>query len=203
MAPIVSANKPRTADLPRVLVVEDEPALVELVRDVVGPQIDCQLVFAGDIQEARTIIENQSVDLLVTDLHLPDGDGMTLLGSLRDKIPAAGAIVITGKPSVSAAVTALRAGAADFLPKPFSVSHLVERVNKALERQKLAAKTEKRLDRLRDAVRRLNHSRRMVSKKVDLLCNDLVSGLRRPRQTIRRRAPSGSIPKTAGRGERS
>jgi response regulator of citrate/malate metabolism len=175
MAPIRTANKPQAQALPRVLVVEDEPALVELVRDIVGPQIECQLLFAGDIHQAKSIIANQAVDLLVTDLHLPDGDGMTLLSSLREKIPAAGAIVITGKPSVSAAVTALRAGAADFLPKPFSVSHLVERVNKALERQKLAAKTEKRLDRLRDAVRRLNLSRRMVSKKVDLLCNDLVS----------------------------
>src|SRR5262245_57331587 len=132
MAPIATQTNARAATLPRVLVVEDEPALVELVRDVVGPQIDCQLLFAGDIHEARSIIAKESVDLLVTDLYLPDGDGMTLLGSLRERIPAAGAIVITGKPSVSAAVTALRAGAADFLPKPFSVSHLVERVNKAL-----------------------------------------------------------------------
>jgi response regulator of citrate/malate metabolism len=175
MAPTVSANKPATQTLPRVLVVEDEPALVDLVRDIVGPQVQCQLLFALDIHQARSIIEKTKIDLLVTDLHLPDGDGMTLLPSLREKLPAAGAIVITGKPSVHAAVTALRAGAADFLPKPFSVSHLVERVNKALERQRLHAKTEKRLDRLRDAVRRLSVSRRMVSKKVDLLCNDLVS----------------------------
>ena len=175
MAPTVTANKSSTGALPRVLVVEDEPALVELVRDVVGPQIRCQLLFALDLNQANAILAKQPVDLLVTDLHLPDGDGMTLLGALRDKLPSAGAIVITGKPSVTAAVNALRAGAADFLPKPFSVSHLVDRVNKALERQRLAAKTEKRLDRLRDAVRRLNLSRRMVSKKVDLLCNDLVS----------------------------
>src|SRR5256886_1708680 len=148
MAPIVSAKKPATRALPRVLVVEDEAALVELMRDVVGPQIDCQLLFALDLNQARSIIAKQPVDLLVTDLHLPDGDGMTLLSALRDKLPAAGAIVITGKPSVSAAVSALRAGAADFLPKPFSVSHLVERVNKALEKQRLTARVEKRMDRL-------------------------------------------------------
>src|SRR5436190_1578429 len=109
MAPIASATKPATRALPRVLMVEDEPALVELVRDVVGPQIECQLVFASDL-----------------------------------------------------------------LPKPFSVSHLVDRVSKALEKQRLTARNGKRLDRLRDAVRRLNVSRRTVSKKVDLLCNDLV-----------------------------
>src|SRR5438105_4768682 len=132
MAPIVTAKPPATGALPHVLVVEDEPALVELVRDVVGPQIRCNLIFASDLTQARKILELQAIDLLVTDLHLPDGDGMTLLPALREKIPSAGAIIITGKPSVSAAVTALRAGAADFLPKPFSVSHLVDRVSKAL-----------------------------------------------------------------------
>src|SRR5947208_14165665 len=115
MAPIVTANRPATGALPRVLVVEDEPALVELVRDVVGPQIRCKLVFASDITQAKKILQAQAIDLLVTDLHLPDGDGMTLLAALREKLPYAGAIVITGKPSVSAAVSALRAGAADFL----------------------------------------------------------------------------------------
>jgi FixJ family two-component response regulator len=174
MAPIVTAQPAGTGALPRVLVVEDEPALVELVRDVVGPQIRCNLVFASDLTQARKILEGQPVDLLVTDLHLPDGDGMTLLAPLREKLPTAGAIVITGKPSVSAAVSALRAGAADFLPKPFSVSHLVDRVSNALEKQRLNARNDKRLNRLRDAVRRLNISRRTVSKKVDLLCNDLV-----------------------------
>src|SRR5206468_11917616 len=134
--PTVTESKPATGALPRVLVVEDEPALVELVRDVVGPQVRCQLLFAADINEAKAILAGQQVDLLVTDLHLPDGDGMTLLSALREKLPDAGAIVITGKPTVTAAVSALRAGAADFLPKPFSVSHLVDRVNKALERQR-------------------------------------------------------------------
>src|SRR5204862_7437690 len=160
---------------PRVLVVDDEPELLHLLSDVAGRELACEIRVARDVHEAKRLLEAEAVELLVTDLHLPDGDGMSLLSSMRSKLPSAHAIVITGNPNVNNAINALRAGVVDFLPKPFSASLFVERVNRALERQRLAARTEKRLDRLRDAVRRLNISRRMVSKKVDLLCNDLVS----------------------------
>jgi FixJ family two-component response regulator len=100
---------------------------------------------------------------------------MTLLPTLRQFQPHAAAIMITGAPRVAGAIGALRGGAADFVPKPFTNAQLVERVTKALERQALAARQEKRFGKLRDAVRRLNESRRIISKKVDLLCNDLVS----------------------------
>jgi YesN/AraC family two-component response regulator len=89
--------------------------------------------------------------------------------------PNAQAIVITGDPTVDGAVEALREGASDFVAKPFNAKDLAERVQRALARASAAAKTEKRLTRLRDAVKRLNDARKMVSKKVDLLCNDLIS----------------------------
>jgi FixJ family two-component response regulator len=176
MSPTVIATKKRASKgVPRLLVVDDEPDLVEMLRDVVGKKIDCKIMSAGDLDEARRIISKEQVSLLVTDLHLPGGDGMSLLPELYEKLPTANAIVITGKPTVNGAINAMRAGAADYLPKPFSAEQIVDRISKALQRQAAAAKTEKRLDRLRDAVRRLNVSRRMVTKKVDLLCNDLVS----------------------------
>src|SRR5438067_6723588 len=176
MATTVSAAKCATRAIrPRLLVVDDEPDLIALIRDVVGPQLDCKILAAKDMAEARRILAREPVELLVTDLHLPDGDGTALLSTLRQQQPNSEAIIITGKPSVGAAINAMRAGAADFLPKPFSADTLLTRVNSALERQRLSAKTDKRLDRLRDAVKKLNASRRTVSKKVDLLCNDLVN----------------------------
>ncbi|HEX3358994.1 MAG TPA: response regulator [Tepidisphaeraceae bacterium] len=176
MSPTAIATKKRASKaVPRLLVVDDESDLVEMLRDVVGKKIDCKILSAGDLDEARRIISKEQVSLLVTDLHLPGGDGMSLLPELYERIPTANAIVITGKPTVNGAINAMRAGAADYLPKPFSAEQIVDRISKALQRQAAAAKTEKRLDRLRDAVRRLNISRRMVTKKVDLLCNDLVA----------------------------
>src|SRR4051812_43494851 len=159
----------------RVLVVDDEPGLIEVIDDVVGRGMGCCVVTAANIAQARKIIATQGIELLVADLNLPDGDGMTLLPALREFQPFASAIVITGSPSVDGAIGALRGGAVDFVPKPFSRSQLVERIENALERQALMARQEKRFGKLRDAVRRLNESRRLISKKVDLLCNDLVS----------------------------
>jgi FixJ family two-component response regulator len=111
----------------------------------------------------------------LTDVGLPDGDGLSLLAALRRHQPTASAVVITGSPSVDGAITALRGGAVDFVAKPFNNDQLVDRIRKALDRQSVLARQEKRLVRLRDAVKRLGVARRMVSKKVDLLCNDLVS----------------------------
>src|SRR5438552_6932130 len=176
MAPVVtSATKARTKSPPRILVVDDEPMLIELVGDVVGKKIPCKLVSAKSIAEARKVLADTKIELLVADVCLPDGDGTELVSVLRQDQPQASAIVITGQPSVDGAIHAIRQGAIDFLPKPFTADHLLARVNKALERQAAMARQERRLDKLRDAVKRLNEARRMVSKKVDLLCNDLIT----------------------------
>src|ERR1700753_3229007 len=99
MAPTALAKKPTKHARPRVLVVDDEPSLLEMFRDVMAPRLDCQILTASDVNEAKRIIEKQSVDLLVTDLHLPGGDGMSLLPALHAKQKDAGAIVITGQPT--------------------------------------------------------------------------------------------------------
>jgi response regulator of citrate/malate metabolism len=163
------------AKRPTVLVVDDEPSLLELVRDVVGNSNDCQVISAANLDEANRALACERIDLLLLDVNLPDGNGMTLLPALREKHPAAEAVVLTGYASLEGTITAMRAGVIDLLPKPFSADDLRDRVRKALERQSITSKQDKRLDRLRRAVRRLNLSRRMVSKKVDLLCNDLIS----------------------------
>lgn len=175
MAPVVKPSKAQTAHQPRVLVVDDEPALVELVRDLVGKHVDCKVYAASTIEQARRILANGPVEVLVTDIHLPDGDGTSLVPTLHEKQPHSSAIVITGSPSVDGAVSAFRGGAIDFVAKPFTGQQIVDRVQKAIESQAQLAKRERRIDRLRDAVKRLNESRKLISKKVDLLCNDLVS----------------------------
>ena len=160
---------------PRVLVVDDEPALIELICDVFARTNDCRLIAARDLREAEAILKNEPIDLLLADVRLPDGDGMSLLPKLHHANPAAAAMVITGDPSLTGAIDAMRAGVVDFLPKPFSAEHLLARVRSALKIQAAAARTQKRLVRLKVAVRRLNTIRRTISKKVDILCNDLVS----------------------------
>jgi FixJ family two-component response regulator len=169
------ATKPTSR--PRVLVVDDDSAITEAIFDLMSAGIaDCDLSFANSCTSARQIMKREEpFDLMLTDLKLPDGDGMSLVPVLRDAAPLAGAIVITGVATVDTAVNALRSGAVDFLPKPFTGTQLVERVRIALAKQTTIVKQERKLARLKLAVKRLNEARRMVSKKVDLLCNDLIS----------------------------
>jgi len=167
-------SKPTVQSCPRVLVVDDEPMLIDLFRDSVARMIDCQLLFASTVNEARRILSRQPIDLLIADVHLPDGDGLSLLGELCRRQPGAAAVVISGSPNVDGAITALREGAVDYLPKPFTADQLAEHIRRALATQRARHRRENRLRKLRDAVKRLNAARKTVNKKVDLLCNDLI-----------------------------
>jgi len=170
----VTKKKPTKAPA-NVLIVDDEPLLVELVQDIIARKVNCKVVAARDINEANQILQSQPIELMMTDLHLPDGNGIELLPTLHKLQPTASAIVITGDPSMDGAIDAMRNGAADFVPKPFSAEKLTERVRKALEQQAANKRAQERLDKLRQAVRRLNEARRIVTRKVDLLCNDLIT----------------------------
>lgn len=175
----ISKNATATrSDLPRVLVVDDEPAMLELTSDILRRSESGQgarIFQAASLAEARRIIEREDISLLIADVKLPDGDGTTLLKDLRDAQPTAGALIMTGAATLEHSIDCFRGGAIDYLSKPFTAQQFADRVTKALRRQDASARVEKRLVRLRSAVRKLNTARRAVSKKVDLLCNDLVS----------------------------
>jgi DNA-binding NtrC family response regulator len=114
----------------RVLVVEDE----EKLRRV----IELQLVSAGfEVDKAPTAEEGLKIvdraDLVLTDLRLPRMDGLQLLSQIRLQNAHVPVIMMTAYGSVETAVESMKAGATDFLLKPFSLDHLMQVVNKALE----------------------------------------------------------------------
>lgn len=178
MTPVKNTRKKKSPQArdprPSVLVVDDERSMIDLVDDVVARQINCKVIGASSIKQAKKILAAQPIDMMVADIGLPDGSGLLLLDTLQQHHPKAGAIVITGAPTIDGAIQAMRHGALDFVPKPFTAQQITDRVIAALARRDSATKAQKRLDRLRNAVRRLGAARKMVGKKVDLLCNDLV-----------------------------
>lgn len=114
-----------------VLVMEDETSLAKglqmlLERD--GYRVDVASTGHG----AMDALRKKGFDLLVADLRLPDMDGMEVLREVKEKRPATKMIVITGYPSVSSAVDAMRLGVADYLPKPFWDDEFKAAVEKAL-----------------------------------------------------------------------
>ena len=173
---------------PRMLVVDDEPGMLELFRDLVAKAVNCQPVFAANLSEARRVLTEQSIDLLVADVNLPDGDGTSLLEDLSRRHPMATAVMMSGDPSVDRTINAMRGGALDFLPKPFSPDQMAERIRKALITHRLKRVQETRFKKLKDTCRKLNEARKTISKKVDLLCNDLITAygeLSRSLETVR------------------
>jgi DNA-binding NtrC family response regulator len=115
---------------PRILIIEDE----ERLRRV----IELQLRSAGfDVDQARSVEDGLTLtptaDLVLTDLRLPGMSGLDLIAQLRRQNSTVPVIVMTAFSSVETAVEAMRAGALDFLPKPFSMDHLMTVVQKALE----------------------------------------------------------------------
>ena len=175
VAPTASAiNKASAPRRQAVLVVDDEPAMLELSGDILARRTNARVLQATSCAEARRIMARESVSLMIVDVRLPDGDGTQLIAELKDKHPDASAMVITGSASLEQSLSCFRDGAADYLPKPFTADEFTSRVQLALDAQRERARVAKRMQRLRSAVRKLNGARRMVSKKVDLLCNDLV-----------------------------
>jgi DNA-binding NtrC family response regulator len=118
----------------RILVVEDE----EKLRRV----IELQLVSSGfDVDKAASAEEGLKIvdraDLVLTDLKLPNMDGLQFLGMIRRQNAQVPVVMMTAFGSVETAVEAMKAGATDFLLKPFSLDHLMQVVYKGLEMRAL------------------------------------------------------------------
>ena len=119
---------------PRVLVVEDEPDLrAELVDFLQFYGIDAQGV--GDIAAMRGQLQQQTWDVLVLDLGLPDGDGLAAARRVRDSFKLAlGMVIVTARGHVEDRIAGLTAGADSYLVKPVSMQSLRETVARHLHR---------------------------------------------------------------------
>ncbi|HQR39096.1 MAG TPA: sigma-54 dependent transcriptional regulator [Blastocatellia bacterium] len=125
----------------RILVVEDEPAMAEMLANFFGEQGHASVTRASG-EEALSYLADNDVDLVLLDVHLPEMSGIELLERLRSERPGLPAIVMTAFGSVSTAVEAMKLGATDYIAKPFQMDELVIVVRKALELRKLEREVE-------------------------------------------------------------
>ncbi|TMV82327.1 response regulator transcription factor, partial [Thioclava sp. BHET1] len=122
----------------RFLVLEDEPELARHISKLLKNWLGVVDSFAY-LAEATEALAMFDYDLLIVDRRVPDGDGVTLLQSLR-QIPAPpGVIMLTALDSTQDIVDALQAGADDYLAKPFEPAELLARVHAILRRPRVTA----------------------------------------------------------------
>lgn len=129
-------DRPRVATPPRCLVADDEPRLRQvLCRLMAAEGFTC--VEAGSGREALDVLARMPVALLLSDLRMPELDGIELLREVRDRFPDTAVVMITAVADVDMAVHALALGAMDYLTKPFHLEEVRARVGQAVERRRL------------------------------------------------------------------
>src|SRR5262249_50100784 len=133
----------------RVLIVDDEAKLGRVLVEVLeGRGHQVERVANG--REALARIATRPVDIIVTDLRMPDVDGMEVLRRTRATSPSTDVVVMTAFASTEGAVDAMREGAVDYLIKPFAIDEFRLRIERLAGRRELSARADalaKRLDR--------------------------------------------------------
>jgi len=116
---------------PVVLVVDDEPDLLELVSLTLS-RMNLDTRTAQDVANAQKLLKSLSFDLCLTDMRLPDGDGLDLVAWIQEHRPNVPVAVITAHGNVESAVRALKLGAFDFVSKPLDLGVLRKLVGSAV-----------------------------------------------------------------------
>ena len=120
----------------RVLLVDDEPNMRRILASNLR-QDQHQIWEAGGVAEAQKILAANDFDVVITDQKMPDGDGLTVLGSAHENDPTLPVILLTAVASIELAVESMRKGAFDFLTKPFQPEVVSATVQRACERTRL------------------------------------------------------------------
>jgi signal transduction histidine kinase len=125
-----------SAPVARLLIVDDEAAQLTALCDILGQEGYVTRGFSGG-REAIAALREEPYDALLTDLMMPQIDGITLLRACHDVDPDLACIVMTGHGTVATAVEALKAGALDYVMKPFNVTHILAVLTRALGTRRL------------------------------------------------------------------
>lgn len=119
---------------PTVLLVDDEPDILQLL-EITLARMNLSTLRATTLAEAKAHLETQTPDLCLTDMKLPDGNGLTLIEFMQRACPEIPVAMITAHGSVESAIEALKLGAFDFVTKPLALDKLRELVKHALQVQ--------------------------------------------------------------------
>ena len=133
-----------------ILLVEDTPSLARLYRKYLDGE-NAEITAVGTGKEALEALDAAAPSVVLLDLRLPDMDGLDILKELRAREMPSEVVVVTAHGSVNIAVEAMRAGAYDFLVKPFSAERLLVTVRNAMKHQSLSAIVNKIKDSARDS----------------------------------------------------
>ncbi|HSD51726.1 MAG TPA: response regulator, partial [Candidatus Methylomirabilis sp.] len=121
---------------PRLLVVDDDPDSCEAVAEALRLEGHAVTTAHGG-DAALTLAKEQVFDIVVSDIRMPDLDGLALLRGLRESTPDVTVVLMTAFGTVEAALEAIKEGAYDYVSKPLHLDELLHTVRRAVEQRRL------------------------------------------------------------------
>ena len=181
-----------------VLVVDDEPDIRELL-DLTLSRMDLKVTTAENVVAARRALANNSFSFCLTDMRMPDGNGLDLVREISEKYPQLPVAVITAYGKVEDAVLALKIGAFDFVSKPVDLSILRKLVNTAIklrdeESQEIDTATDEGSPFINDGLEKLTGDSEAIQK-----CKIMIKKLARSQAPVLVSGESGSGKELAAR----
>jgi signal transduction histidine kinase len=148
----------------RILVIDDEPRIREACSMVLE---DCgyEVTLAPDGLKGLALVQESYFDIVLLDLMMPELSGMDVLAKIRESYPDTVVIVITGYATVEHSVDAMKKGAFDFIPKPFSPEQLRVTVSKAIEFNRALRDISETRTRLRTLINRLSEGVMCINRQ--------------------------------------
>jgi DNA-binding NtrC family response regulator len=115
----------------RVLIIDDKMSMVDMLSRTFQAE-GFDVISAGNVKDAIRLIDQGEMDIVVTDLKLPDGEGLEILTAAKERFPFMPVVLMTAHGSIETAVRAVKEGAYDFITKPFDPGQLVLAVRRAM-----------------------------------------------------------------------
>jgi putative nucleotidyltransferase with HDIG domain len=154
-----------------VMLVDDDQMTRETLRDVLRSLGISRVHETGDGEEALKVMEEQDIDVVLTDIHMPRMDGLSLLHQAKRRWPTVPVVLLTGFPTIENAIQAMKQGASDFIVKPFRMEQMQLLLQRALRDRRLLLENSilNRALRQKQEIERLNWDLNRKVKELSVL----------------------------------
>lgn len=126
--------------MPRILVIDDERSIRNTLKDILEFEKH-EVSLASNGREGLELLTTKSFDLVLSDIKMPEMDGLELLGHLREREIEVPVVMISGHGNIETAVESIKNGAYDFIEKPIDLNRMLITLRNALEKKELVAET--------------------------------------------------------------